>query len=98
MPYHQCNKLLHIVLNFRTNRKQYKDERKRQKMWVPVNVPGKIKDIILDPHLRQGIAAIKDCPICKKNFSNDHVMPEKDRKMLERAAKKFQVFNKKSES
>ena len=66
-------------------------------MWVPINVPGKIKDIILDPHLRRGIA-IHDCPTCKENFLDDHVMPEKDRKLLERIAKKFQVFDKKSET
>ena len=67
-------------------------------MWVPVNVPGKIKDIILDPHLRRGIAAIHDCPICKENSFDDHVMPEKDRKMLERIANKFLACGKTSES
>ena len=67
-------------------------------MWVPVNVPGKIKDIILDPHLRRGIAAIHKCPICKENSFDDDVMPEKDREMLERIANKFLAFDKKGES
>ena len=47
-------------------------------MWVPQNIPGKISEIILDPHLQRGIAKAQECNLCKENFGNEPIVQRKE--------------------
>jgi len=40
-------------LNERIDKKTYIKERNRQRLWIPEDVPGRVKDITLDPHIKR---------------------------------------------
>ena len=40
-------------------------------------MPGKIKDVILDPHLQRGISRAQDCHLCKVNYGSEPIAQEK---------------------
>ena len=40
-------------------------------------MPGKIKDVILDPHLQRGISRAQDCRLCNVNYGSEPIAQEK---------------------
>ena len=73
-----------VCHHLRENKDVYDDEKKRQQLWVPADVMGKVKDIILDPHLRRGIKSIHDCSLCTVNYTSDvSTVPKTEKSLLE---------------
>ena len=69
----------------------YKRERERQRNWVPRDEPGKIKDIIMDPHIQRGISISKECPLCKVIFGGSSRL-SLDRKRLQELKQQQQTL------
>ena len=65
----QCHNSLYPNL-FRENKTYYRDERRRQRNWVPTDMGGNIEDIIMDPHIQRGIS-VQECQLCNVIFKRD---------------------------
>jgi len=66
-------------LNERKDKKTYAKERNRQKLWIPEDVPGRVKDITLDPYIKRSFKK-KDDRFSEANNDTEHVRSEKDTK------------------
>ena len=66
---HDCDKFSFLNIS-RLNKRHYKEEKTRQRHWVPEETYGEIQDIILDPHLQRSTTP-KKCPICKVLYERD---------------------------
>ena len=74
--------ILKFTFSFRKDGKKYLLEKRRQQLWTPKDVPGDIKDIILEPHLKRRISRIQECPLCAVNYGDDPIVPEKEQELL----------------
>jgi len=69
-------------LNKRNDKKTYVKERNRQKLWIPQDVPGRVKDITLDPYFKRSIKSEKDDRFTEVNHDKERISLEKDTKRL----------------
>jgi len=67
-----------IDLVEREDKETYRAQQKYQQLWVPKDVPGRVKDIILEPNLRRGIDSVSNV-----NNSSDPAGPRENQEMLE---------------
>jgi len=67
-------------LDERKDKKTFIKERNRQRLWIPADVPGRVKDISLDPYLKQNIKSKKDDRDSEVNHGKECVRPDKDTK------------------
>ena len=70
----------YLLSNLRNDKKTYVREKNRQKLWIPEDTPGRVKDITLDPYIKRSIKSKKDDRFSEVDHDKERVRSEKDTK------------------